>query len=191
VRHQGFSRKTIRQHLTPSVAMVVAFVALIVALGGTSLGSPNGGRTMRAHAASGTPGPRGPRGPRGFRGPAGRSGPAGPAGPAGAPGSAFAYAHAIATSSSAGLDPAGTKNIEIADLINPGVWCLSVTGGTPHNATATIDSSGANPITSQIGANVAAPGQATANGCPSGDNLEVSTSSGGKFVYLHFYVTIN
>jgi hypothetical protein len=188
VRDHGFSRKTIRPHLTPSVATVVAFVALIVALGGTSLGSPNGGRTMRAHAANGTHGARGPRGPRGFRGPAG---PTGPAGPAGAPGSAFAYAHAIATSSSAGLDPAGTKNIEIADLVNPGVWCLSVTGGTPHNATATIDSSGANPITSQIGANVAAPGQATANGCPTGDNLEVSTSSGGKFVYLPFYVTIN
>jgi hypothetical protein len=77
------------------------------------------------------------------------------------------------------------------DLGTPGVTCFVVSGGTPKNVTAMIDSSAADPRTSQIGGNVAPPGQATANGCPTNDNVEISTSSGGKFANLDFYVTIN
>ncbi len=182
MRHQDLSRKTIRPHLGPSVATVIAFVALIVALEGPALGSSSVGGRNSAHAAKGTPGPRGPRGPRGFRGPAG------PAGTAGAPGSALAYAHF----QNGVVDPATSKNIDpqTVDLATAGVTCFVVTGGTPKNVTAMIDSSGADPRTSQIGGNVAPPG-GTANGCPSGDNVEISTSSAGRFVNLSFYVTIN
>ena len=78
----------------------------------------------------------------------------------------------------------------MVDLGTPGVTCFVVTGGTPKNVTAMIDGSAADPRTSQIGGNVAPPG-GTASGCPSGDNVEISTSSAGKFANLSFYVTIN
>jgi hypothetical protein len=183
VRHQRFSRNTIRQHLTLSPATVIASLALLVACGGTAFGGTSlggsfvQGRDGRVHATNGTPGPRGPRGPRG---------PAGPAGPAGAPGSAFAYAHVRGPGA---VDPAASKNVEVGDAIDPGVYCLVVTGGTPKNVTAMIDNSGADPRTSQIAGNVAPGG--TAKGCPSGDNVAIVTSSGGKFVYLPFFVAFN
>ncbi len=187
MRHP-FSRNALRQHLTPSPATVIASLALLVACGGTAFagtsvgGSSVGGRDGRAHVVSGTPGPRGPKGPRGPRGPAG------PAGPAGAPGSAFAYAHVLSTGY---VDPAESKNVDIMDLVQVGVHCLIVTGGTPKNVTAIIDNTGADARTSQIGGNVAPPGSTTAAGCLSGDNVSIVTSSGGRFVDLPFYVVIN
>ena len=191
MRQQRFSPNKIRQRLTPSPATVIASLALLVACGGTAFagtslgGSSVGSTDGRAHVASGKPGPRGPRGPAGPRGP---RGPAGPAGTAGAPGSAFAYAHVL---SNGLVDPATSKNVDIMDLVQVGVHCLIVTGGTPKNVTAMIDNSGADPRTSQIAGTVAPPGSTTAPGCLSGDNVEVVTSSGGRFVDLPFYVVIN
>jgi len=182
VRRHGFLPEKVRQHLTPSPATVIASLALLVACGGTAFGgtplggSSAGGQDRRAQPASGKPGPRGPRGP------------AGPAGPAGAPGSAFAYAHVL---SNGQLDPALSKNVDIEDFVLVGVSCLIVTGGTPRNVTATIDNSGADARTSQIAASVAPPGSSTAVGCLSGDNVSVTTSTGGNFKALPFYVVIN
>jgi hypothetical protein len=87
------------------------------------------------------------------------------------------------------VDPANSKNVEINDFTVVGVSCLTVTGGTPKNVTAMIDNSGADPRTSQIGGNVGAGG--TAQGCLSGDQVSIVTSSGGKFTNLPFYVAIN
>jgi hypothetical protein len=189
LRHERFSRARIRQHLTPSAATVIAFVALMTALGGTSLAGSNVGgphRQAKAKAASATPGPRGPRGPRGRRGRRGPAGPTGSRGPAGAPGSALAYAHVLANGQ---VDPAESKNVEINDFGTVGVWCLTITTGTPKNVTAMIDNSGADPRVSQIGGNVGPSG--TAAGCPSGDQVSVVTSEAGQFAALPFYVTIN
>ena len=188
------SSATNRHRLTPSPATVIALVALLVACGGTAFGNTSfagsfvGGRSGLARTASATPGPRGPRGPAGPRGRRGPAGPAGKTGSAGAPGSAFAYAHVLGTGL---VDPAASKNVAINDQILVGVHCLVVTGGTPKSVTAMIDNTGADPRTSQIAGNVAPPGQNTAQGCPTGDNVSITTSAGGKFVELPFYVIVN
>ena len=187
MRHQRFSRGTGRSRLASSAAVAIAFLALMVALGGSSLGrSIVGGPESHAHAAKATPGRRGPRGPAGPRGPRGPAGSTGLAGTAGAPGSAFAYAHVTADGK---VDPAASKNVEINDLTIAGVWCLKVSGGTPKNVTAMIDNAGANPLTSQIGGTTVA--SAISKVCPSGNNVEIATGSGGSFTPLPFYVAIN
>lgn len=71
-----------RKRSMPSPAMVVAFIALFVALGGTGYAATQL-VSKEATASKKAKAKRGPRGPRGKRGPAG---PAGPIGPAGAPG---------------------------------------------------------------------------------------------------------
>ena len=99
----------------PSPAIILASIALLIALGGTSVaavsavvprnsvGTPQlqanavvsqkvrNGSLLRADFANGQipKGPRGPAGPRGAQGPAGPAGAAGPAGPAG-PGAKWA-----------------------------------------------------------------------------------------------------
>ena len=186
MRYQRFSRGTGRSRLTPSAAMAIAFLALMVALGGTSLGRSIAGSSSARHAAKATSVRRGPRGPAGPRGPRGPAGSTGLAGPAGAPGSAFAYAHVTADGK---VDPAASKNVEINDLTIAGVWCLKVTGGTPKNVTAMIDNAGANPLTSQIGGTTVA--SAISKTCPSGNNVEIVTGSAGSFTPLPFYVAIN
>ena len=105
------------KRLIPSPATVIACVALVFSLGGTSLAagsvSPQSrsGSDLEAGPASAASeaqrGPRGPRGPRGLRGPRGPRGPAGPAGAAGPAGPA-GPAGAAATSLWAAVDSAGT-----------------------------------------------------------------------------------
>ncbi len=72
----------------PSPALIVAFIALFIAIGGgawAASGSPHKRSAPRAKASSGTSrgrrGPRGPRGPRGLRGARGPAGAQGAAGP--------------------------------------------------------------------------------------------------------------
>jgi hypothetical protein len=100
----------ILRRVRPSPAMVVAAIALLVALAGTSVAAVTlviprasvGPLQLKANSVNSskvlngslrrvdfgaTQLPRGPRGLRGLSGPAGTAGPAGPAGPAGAAGS--------------------------------------------------------------------------------------------------------
>jgi Collagen triple helix repeat (20 copies) len=105
------------KRLVPSPATVIACVALVFSLGGTSLAagsvSPQSRSGSDAEASTATvasEAQRGPRGRRGPRGPRGLRGPAGPAGPAGAAGQAgpAGPAGAAATSLWASVDAAGT-----------------------------------------------------------------------------------
>jgi hypothetical protein len=73
-----------RRHLTPSPAIVIATLALLLAAGGGAWAAgqlPSAHRAKAQAAASSNRGPRGPRGPRGFRGARGLAGSQGPAGP--------------------------------------------------------------------------------------------------------------
>jgi hypothetical protein len=105
------------KRLIPSPATVIACVALVFALGGTSLaaGSVSPQASSGSDAKAGLAkagnesqrGPRGRRGPRGLRGPRGPAGPTGPAGAAGPAGPA-GPAGAAATSLWASVDTTGT-----------------------------------------------------------------------------------
>ncbi|HEY1522337.1 MAG TPA: hypothetical protein VGF70_04930 [Solirubrobacteraceae bacterium] len=74
-----------RKFRRPSSALVVAFVALFIVIGGGAWaagGSQRHGAVARSNAKSAGPrGPRGRRGRRGARGPAGPKGATGPVGP--------------------------------------------------------------------------------------------------------------
>jgi hypothetical protein len=74
-----------RKRLTPSPAIVIATLALILAAGGGAWAASahHAKARAKAHAASSNPGPRGPRGFRGFTGPRGPRGSTGATGPAG------------------------------------------------------------------------------------------------------------
>jgi hypothetical protein len=84
----------------PSVASIVALLALFVALGGSAIAAnhylitktsqikPSVLNKLKGNdGAAGAPGAQGPQGPQGAQGPAGAQGPVGAPGPTGAPGS--------------------------------------------------------------------------------------------------------
>ena len=103
----------------PSPALVVASIALLVALGGTSFAAV----TLAAPNSVGTRAViNGSLLKQDFK--AGQI----PAGPAGAPGSALAYAH---VNSDGTLDPANSKNVSViatkgSAQAKPGTYCLDV-----------------------------------------------------------------
>jgi hypothetical protein len=128
----------------PSAALVVAVIALIVALGGTSYAAftlpknsvgtkqlSNSAVTLakisRSARASLT-------GSKGSPGAPGLPGPPGAPGAPGAPGSAIAYAHVLSDGT---LDVANSKNVTAASLDPAGpYYCLTV-AGTVHNVMVT------------------------------------------------------
>ena len=108
-----------RARRRPSAAFVIACVASMAALGGTSWAS-----AIIGHRASGTKrvakAANGPRGPRGPAGPAGARGPAGPAGPAG---SAVGFADVAADGTIT-----ASKNVQlVSHSAGSGVYCLKLT----------------------------------------------------------------
>jgi hypothetical protein len=142
---------------------LVAWLALFVALTGTSVAAsrylitstsqikPSVLAQLRAgHGASGVVGPqgkqgpggaagvRGETGPRGETGLRGETGPRGDGGPRGEAGSALAYAH---VTKSGVIDAPNSKNVEGVKIETPepGVYCFSGLGFTPHDAVATLD----------------------------------------------------
>lgn len=140
----------------PSPAMVVATIALLVALGGTSGAAVSVGPTKnrgsdqsaspsqaRELAQRGPRGPRGFRGPRGLRGLRGSTGPRGPAGPAGATGAtgaagpSDAFAHALngPIAIPAALTTLATLNIPQAGKYV--IWAKAYTSDSPVTATVT------------------------------------------------------
>jgi hypothetical protein len=107
-------------------ATVIAYLALFLALGGTSYAATRVASSPRAHAtgraaSDHSTGPRGPRGPRGLRGlkgargpagPAGPTGPTGPSGPAGPAGKSGASGSTVIASEPAWAQVGGTLTAE-------------------------------------------------------------------------------
>jgi hypothetical protein len=138
----------------PSPALIVALIALVTALSGTSYaaGLVTGktvkdgsltGRDVRNGSLSASdfkPGalPAGATGPQGPAGPAGTTGPQGPSGERGlkgekgekgAPGSARAYARVIgAGDTEPGLMPPQTRGITSVTESDKGMYCLTAPG---------------------------------------------------------------
>ena len=144
----------------------VAWVALFVALTGTSMAAsgyvitsqkqikPSVLRKLKKPGAKGARGPIGPQGPQGLpgtpgpSGKEGKEGKQGKEGKEGAAGGAKAWAHITANG-----EVENGKNIEEANVvqatffnkttkkteIEEGVYCISELGFTPQNAVATID----------------------------------------------------
>jgi hypothetical protein len=183
VQRNWLSRNPRGPRRRPSVALVIACLALMVALGGTSWGdSIVGGQDGSTHAAKKKKKVK--RGPRGRRGPAGPRGATGPAGPAG---TAVAYGRVAANGT---LDAGVSKNLAVKSKPLGGVYCLDVTNGGAKNVTAMIDNSGADPSASFVGGTAVA--SAIAGGCPAGTDVEIATGSGpGAFADRPFYVSIN
>ena len=130
----------------PSPAMVVACLALLIALGGSSYAAiqalPRNSvtsvqvkdRSLLARDFRAGQIPRGPAGPAGPQGPAG---PPGPAGPAGAAGGAKAWAHVRANGT---VEPTRSQGITDSDLTHAagsGTYCIHVQGAL--GAVATLE----------------------------------------------------
>ena len=127
----------------PTPSMVVASIALLVALGGTSVAAVNA--LAPANSVGTAAVIDNSLLKQDFKAgqlPAGKPGKAGKPGPAGAPGSALAYAHVNKDGS---LDEANSKNVVMVPAKNAvtssfAQYCLKVTGDQrPHNAVATLD----------------------------------------------------
>lgn len=191
-----------RARRRPSAALVIACMALLAALGGTSwagtvIGHGSGGSRGLARAAKSSRGPRGFRGPQGPQGPQGSTGPvgprgaSGPIGPAGPAGSAVGFADINA----AGMIST-SKNVQVVShSAGSGVYCMKLGTGTALNVVAMIDNSGADPRQSFVAGTTNA--SAVAQGCPTGSQFEIATgdvgvgAGQGTFSDKAFYVTVN
>jgi hypothetical protein len=182
----------------PSPALVIACLALLFSLAGTSVAAyqqvvPRNSVTtvqvrdfslLRKDFRRGQVprGPRGRRGPAGPPGPAGAAGPAGPAGaagPAGPAGAARAFARVLAGGD---VDDPRARGINDAAVSKPaaGLYCIDVEGGAT-NSVATLDS-GAGMITASV----------LLTNCPAGKELEVHTyNAAGAATDRAFYVLVN
>ena len=125
-------------------ANVVAYLALFVALGGTSyaaiklpansVGSKQikkGAVTSKKLAKSAKKALRGAAGPAGAPGTPGAPGAKGDKGDTGAPGSARAYAYVNGSVSTPTFDPARTKGFSAVSEPQHGVYCLTAPGLDP------------------------------------------------------------
>jgi hypothetical protein len=185
------------RRLMPSPALVVASLALLFALGGTSFAAykqlvprnsvgtlqVKDNSLLRKDFRRGQipAGPRGAAGPQGPAGPAGAAGQAGPAGPTGPAGAAKAYARVL---SGGDVDDPRARGIADAAVSKPatGVYCIDVDGGA-RNVIATLDVSGG-------AGSVAASALLTT--CPSGKEVEVQTfNNAGAAADRAFYLLVN
>jgi hypothetical protein len=187
------------RRLTPSPALVVACIALLFALAGTSVAAyqqlvpRNSVGTAQVRDNSllrkdfrtgsipvGRRGPAGPQGPAGPAGPAGAAGAAGAAGPTGPAGVAKAYARVIAGGD---VDDPRARGIADAAVSKPstGVYCIDVDGGA-LNVLATLDTGDAGSVTAS----------AILTSCPSGKEVEVRTfNNAGAPTDRGFYLLVN
>ena len=180
----------------PSHTTVAAYMALFVALGGTSYAAVTlpknsvGGKQIKRNAVSSSKVKNGslklgdfgagqvPAGPRGAQGLQGLQGPAGASGLNGADGTAAAFAR---VGSGGVLDngtPVQNKNVVQANVqhdggaatattTGPGVYCFGGLPFTPRSAVVTADSAGAVGTTNMI-ASVSVQRGANLNQCNAG-----------------------
>jgi hypothetical protein len=181
----------------------VAYLALFVALGGTSFAAAtvitgknvkNGsltGKDVKNSSLTGGDVKNKSLAPADFngsvQGPQGDTGPQGPkgdTGAAGAPGTARAYAYVdkagdIDLARSTGF-PAG--NVHVGDP-DSGLYCLSGLSFTPHNAIATLGIEGTGiGVASEVGAKF---------GCPDGTQITVTTFTEAVYVDDAFSLIVN
>jgi hypothetical protein len=170
----------------PSPSLLVSFVALFVALGGTSYAisqlPPNsvGNKQLRASAvtsskikdrtitskdlAVGTV-LKGATGPQGPQGAAGSQGPQGAAGPQGGTARAYGYVKADGT-----LDSArSSANVAPPSKPTPGRYCITISGLSPSTAVMLVDPDFDTDSTSPATATKAfAEPRSNSNGCQAG-----------------------
>ena len=186
-----------------SPAMAVALIALVCALGGTSIAA--GGllaprnsvnsaaiidHTLLAKDFKAGQLPSavaGARGAAGVAGPAGAPGPAGPAGARGQDGTAKAYAYVNADGT---LDPARSLNITSAHVAGVGE-CFSLPF-TPKNVVASIQGYEGPPFVPQAG--FILTGLGSFGGCDPQDNAWISIKNASNPLLranLPFYIMFN
>jgi hypothetical protein len=187
----------------PSPSMVVAFIALLVAMGGTGYAAITlpknsvGSKQLKQNAVISTKIKNGavnsnkvkngsllsadfrsgqlPAGPRGPEGPQGRQGPQGLKGDTGAAGSAAAYALVDDLGDVIG---AQAKNIASANVTHPdvGTYCFSGLSFAPTNIIATINGNTGNGAgDAQASIFLAGEDPTTVAGCPAGAQAVVFT----------------
>jgi hypothetical protein len=202
----------------PSPSMVVAFIALLVAMGGTGYAAiqlPNnsvGSKQLKQNAVTSKKIKNGavnsnkvkngsllsadfksgqlPAGPRGLEGP---RGPEGPKGETGAAGSAAAYALVDSLGAVVG---AQAKNIAQANVTRPagGVYCFSGLSFAPTNIIATINGNTGNGAGDAQASIFLAGEDPTVFGCPAGAQAVVYTINNdnpGTLADFAFYVAFN
>jgi hypothetical protein len=169
----------------------VGYVALFVALGGTSYAAAQlprnsvGTAQIRSNAITSSKVRNGsllpadfqtgklPAGPKGAQGPAGPAGPQGTKGDTGAPGSALAYAHILVTAGGATVDSQRSKGVAQSNVsrAGTGVVCLKGLTFTPHNASANGDAVEDPPVIVNIGL---APDAAVLSSCGGDGQIAIS-----------------
>lgn len=204
----------------PSPPMVVAFIALLVAMGGTGYAATQlpknsvGTAQLKKNAVTSKKIKKGAVNskkvkngsllradfkagqlPAGARGPEGQRGPQGPKGDTGAAGSAAAYA---LVNEDGSVVAAQAKNIASANVTHPiiGTYCFSGLPFAPTNILATINgNTGLGAGDAQ--ASIFLPGEdpTTVAGCPAGAQAVVYTVDNstpeGFLVDFAFYVAFN
>ena len=187
----------------PSPSMVVAFIALLVSMGGTGYAAITlpknsvGSEQLKKNAVTSKKIKNGavnsnevkngsllsadfksgqlPAGPRGPEGPQGPRGPQGPKGDTGAAGSAAAYALVDDLGDVVG---AQAKNITSANVTHPiiGTYCFSGLSFAPTNVLATINgNTGGGAGDAQASIFLAGEDPTTVAGCPAGAQAVVYT----------------
>jgi hypothetical protein len=211
-------RRILERRRSPS--MVVAFIALLVAMGGTGYAAITlpknsvGSKQLKKNAVTSKKIKKGAVNskkvkngsllradfksgqlPAGARGPAGPQGPQGPKGDTGAAGSAAAYA---LVNEDGSVVAAQAKNITSANVTHPviGTYCFSGLSFAPTNVLATINgNTGLGAGDAQASIFLAGEDPTTVAGCPAGAQAVVYTIDNstpeGFLVDFAFYVAFN
>jgi hypothetical protein len=183
---------------SPSPALAVSVLALVIAMAGTGYAAFNlpknsvGSRQLKANAVASSKVKdrsllaqdfKAGQLPAGAHGVQGDKGDKGDTGAAGTP---FAFAH---VNNDGTTDAAGSSGVTASSKVTNGIYCLTVTG-TPRNAVGSADSNEGTTVIA--GTNLSPGAHITTGDCPAGTNAIVTISSTTGAPANHaFYVAFN